>query len=389
MESMAYTDQPHNSSLSLCPSAVTLLFIPSIYTLLFLTALPGNALSLWVFLRCISSVTPIHIYLSHLSISNLLLSLTSPFLTAYFARGSVWDLSSVLCQIVVHGITPVLHINVYISLLILAWVALSRFALLIQNTHASRPSTCATLLPNSFFTCLKRVSFANTVCATVWLISVGSIVPVTVYYSVNEAMKSRKDGEKESGGGGEMCYSPTVELGGSTSAILSTLPMVLFFVLYFLVLVSYVTLLRHIRRSHRNAHIPTSQSLLTRVFRNIVVIQVVLSVCLLPYHIFKPIFMTLAHQPHLLLSPGVGSCHPLSVLIEVKNCLILLAALRGSTDPIMYFLLDRAFRHQTLRLFWPNQTNSSRQEAFWSTTDKIETVNTVTASVDTGHGGVL
>ncbi|XP_047198499.1 probable G-protein coupled receptor 82 [Hippoglossus stenolepis] len=170
MDFTPFTFPPDNSSFSssvscLCPTAATRIFLPSVYTLLFLTALPGNALSLWVFLRCISTISPTHVYLSHLSISNLLLSLTAPFLAAYYAWGSVWTLSGALCQLVLHVITPVLHINIYISLVILTWVALCRFAVLIQHTHASRPSTCTTLLPHTFFTCLLRASFASRVCA--------------------------------------------------------------------------------------------------------------------------------------------------------------------------------------------------------------------------------
>lgn len=271
---------PHNSSssacnFSLCPTAVTLYFLPFTYTLLFLTALPGNALALWVFVRCISTISPIHVYLCHLSISNLLLSLTSPFLAAYYARGLVWSLSEVLCQLVLHGITPVLHINIYISLMILTWVALSRFASLIQNTHASRPSACTTLLPHVFFRSLRKVSFANTVCISVWLVSVGCIVPVTVYYSVNEAASNTTKAEKL--GYVELCYNPTVELGGSLSRTATVAIITFFFVLYLLVLLSYMTVSRHIRRSRRNTSVTTSQGLLRRVLRNIVVIQVAMS----------------------------------------------------------------------------------------------------------------
>lgn len=256
----------HNASCSLCPSAATLYFLPSIYALLFLTALPGNLLSLWVFLRCIPSISPTHIYLSHLSISNLLMAIMVPFLAVYFAMGTHWSIRDIPCQIVLHGITPVLHINIYISLLILTWVALSRFAVLIRNTHASQPSPCISLLPHSFFSSLKRVSFANGVCAILWVVAVGGIVPVTVYYSVNEATRSE-----------EVCYSPVVEIGGSVSSTTSVSLVILFFVLYLLVLVSYVTVLRHLKRSRRNANIASSQSLLARVSRNIVVIQVTMS----------------------------------------------------------------------------------------------------------------
>ncbi|XP_040912691.1 probable G-protein coupled receptor 82 isoform X2 [Toxotes jaculatrix] len=367
-----------SSSLSLCPSAATLFFLPSVYTLLFLTALPGNALSLWVFLRCISTISPTHIYLSHLSVSNLLLSLTTPFLAAYYAWGPVWTQSGVLCQLVLHGITPVLHINVYISLMILTWVALSRFAALIQHTHASRPSTCTTLLPPAFFTRLTRASFASRVCALVWVVAVGGTVPVTVYYSVNEARSGNATAaggyeEAEKGGCMEACYNPAVEIGGSLSAAFTVPVITMFFVFYLLVLLSYMTVLRHIRRSRRSTNITTSQGLLGRVFRNIVVIQVVLSVCLLPYHIFKPIFIFLAHYQRQLTYPPRTSawnhCHPLSTFVELKNCLLLLAALRGSTDPVMYFFLDKNFRQQTLILFGHNRNNPGGRPAASTTAD--------------------
>ncbi|KAM6934097.1 putative G-protein coupled receptor 82 [Xenentodon cancila] len=374
MEGMLKISPPGNVSYSLCPTAATLYLLPTVYAFLFLTALPGNALSLWVFLRCIPTISPIHIYLSHLSVSNLLLSLITPFLAAYYAWGSVWAPRDILCQMVLHGITPVIHTNVYISVLILTWVALSRFAALIRNTHAPRPSACATLLPHGFFMCLTRVSFANTVCAIMWLVSVGGVVPVTVYYSVNEATRTGDDGDGHTGGCVEVCYSPTVELGGRQSAMMTVAVITIFFVFYALVLLSYVSVLRHIRRSRRNTNVSTSQSLLKRVFRNIVVIKVVLSVCLLPYHIFKPIFITLAHdEPQLLYTPGpdLCSCHPLSFLVEMKNCLFLLATLRGSTDPVMYFLLDGTFRNQTLKLLSCTKENSKFQTICWSTTGRV------------------
>nr|XP_020479501.1 probable G-protein coupled receptor 82 isoform X2 [Monopterus albus] len=366
MENTAHTPPADNtscssSSLYLCPTAATLFFLPAVYTLLFLTALPGNALSLWVFLRYISIITPTHVYLSHLSVSNLLLSLTTPFLAAYYIWGSVWTTGGVLCQLVLHGITPVLHINIYISLMILTWVALSRFAALIQHTHASRPSTCTTLLPRAFFTLLTKAPFASRVCTIMWVVAVGGIVPVTVYYSVQEA----------GGDGGcvKVCYNPAVEIGGQLSATFVVLPITTFFVLYLLVLLSYMTVLRHIRRSRRSTSITTSQSLLSSVFRNIVVIQIVLSVCLLPHHLFKPIFISLAHyQRQLTSSPDSTNCHPLSTLVELKNCLLLLAALRGSTDPVMYFLLDQTFRHQTLALLGCKRNNSGGRAAYRSVT---------------------
>ncbi|KAM9347236.1 putative G-protein coupled receptor 82 [Symphorus nematophorus] len=350
----------------LCSTAATLIFLPSVYALHFLVSLPGNALSLWVFLRCISKTSPTHVYLLHLSISNMMLSLTTPFLAAYYAQGSVWKLSSILCQLVLHGITPMLHLNIYLSLMMLMLVAFSRFAVLIQHTHASRPSTCTKLLPHGFFKRLTRTAFASRVCATMWVMAIGCVVPVSVYYSVNEVGAASDNGQAVTAGRVEVCYSPVVELGGSVSAAGSVPPITIFFVCYLLVLLSYMTVLRHVERSRRSTNVTTSQSLLGRVLRNIVVIQVVLSVCLLPFHIFKPIFLSLIHHNHqLTYSPGPNHCHPLSAMVELKSCLLLLTALRGSTDPVMYFLLDKTFRHQTLRVLRCNQKNSSRQTCSW------------------------
>ncbi|KAM4609370.1 putative G-protein coupled receptor 82 [Polymixia lowei] len=330
--------------LSLCPTPATLFLLPSLYALLFLTGLPGNALSLWVFLRHISTKTPTHVYLYHLSFSNLLLSLTAPFLAAYYSRASVWPRTGVLCRLVLHGATPVLHTNIYIGVIILTWVALSRFATLIRHTHASRPSACAGLLPRAFFACLGRASFARGVCAVVWVAVVGAIVPVTAYYSVKEAAGGDEAlaGEDGVNGGVGVCYSPAVEMGGRVSAVYSVPAITLFYVCFLLVLLSYMTVWRHIRRSRRCANITDSHSLLGKVLRNIVVIQVVLIVCLLPHHVFKPIFISLVNAQPQLVHAG----HSFSL----KNFLLLLAVARASADPVIYFLLDKTFRNHTLSL---------------------------------------
>uniref|UniRef100_A0A668AVN1 G protein-coupled receptor 82 n=1 Tax=Myripristis murdjan TaxID=586833 RepID=A0A668AVN1_9TELE len=328
----------------------TLFLLPFLYSLLFLTGLPGNAMSLWVFLRCISNKTSTHVYLSNLSLSNLLLSFTTPFLAAYYAQGSVWLQSSFMCQLVLHSVTPLLHINIYIGVTILTWVALSRFATIIQHTHAARQSACTTLLPASFFACLRKASIAYRVCAAVWVLAVGCIVPVTVYYSVKEAARGNEVVADV------VCYNPAVEIGGGLSTASCVPAITIFFICFLLVLLSYVTVLRHIRRSSRSTNIATSHSLLGRVIRNILVIQVVLAVCLLPHHVFKPIFISLVLQQ--LAHPDV-----FFPILQVKNCLLFLAALRGSTDPVVYFLLDKTFRSHTLSLFGRHSNTCSSSES--------------------------
>ena len=114
-------------------------------------------------------------------------------------------------------------------------------------------------------------------------------MPVTVYYSVNEAAAADKDGEVKKGGRAEVCYNPAVEIGGSLSATFTVPVITMFFVFYLLVLLSYLTVLRHIERSRRSTKVATSQSLLGKVLRNIVVIQVAISYIILNYLVLSPL----------------------------------------------------------------------------------------------------
>lgn len=52
----------------------------------------------------------------------------------------------------------------------------------------------------------------------------------------------------------------------------------------------------------------------------------------------------------------------------MKNCLYLLAALRGSTDPVMYFLLDKTFRQQIFTVLGRKQDKIKDKPMFWSVT---------------------
>lgn len=83
-------------------------------------------------------------------------------------------------------------------------------------------------------------------------------MPVTVYYSVNEAAAADKDEEVKKGGRAVVCYNSAVEIGGSLSAAFTVPVIIMFFVVYLLVLLSYLTVLRHIERSRRSTKVTSS-----------------------------------------------------------------------------------------------------------------------------------
>ncbi|XP_041937430.1 probable G-protein coupled receptor 82 isoform X2 [Alosa sapidissima] len=324
-----------NVTIRLCPSVTTYIVLPTLYTLMFLAGLPGNILSLWVFMSKIPDKSPTHIYLINLSVSNLVLCLTMPILAAYYALSSFLDISHPFCKMAVSLLTPIIHTNITVGMINLTWVALSRCATLILNNHAHRPNRVTKVLPSAF---LHQ-----------FLVLAG-LVPFVVMYSMEVSQTPLR----------EKCYSVRVEVGSGGSVIVGSL--VISFLSYLLVLSSYIALSRHIQRIRHNTAMSNQQHVYARVFRNIMVILVVLSICLLPHQIWKVVFLQLVHQYSDSASLEANSCHPLSVHVEVKNVLISLAALRCSADPITYFLLDRTFRKHTVSMLGltpPSNSQSS------------------------------
>ncbi|XP_072541299.1 probable G-protein coupled receptor 82 [Salminus brasiliensis] len=332
-----------NSSVSLCQTFTTHLVLPILYSAMFLTGLCGNTLSLWVFMAKISGKSPTHIYLINLGISNLMLCLSMPFIAAYYAFGTRWSVTSAVCQLAINGLTPVLHTNIGVGMIILTWLALSRLATLIQHNHGPRPSKCIKILPGVFFSRLRQTPFALGVCLGTWAFVATAIIPSVVVYSMRETELLR-NGEEQA------CYSVVVEAGGSGSQAFAVVGIVMFLFCLLVVISAYIAVIRHFYRSRNSTVISDRHKVYTTVFRNILLIQIVLVICLLPYHIYKAIFIAIA-QTFSLYGEPLSGCHPLSMYVEIKNVLLCLAALRCSTDPVMYFLLDKTFKKHARSLF--------------------------------------
>ncbi|XP_066497186.1 probable G-protein coupled receptor 82 [Hoplias malabaricus] len=331
-----------NTSLCLCQTFTTHLFLPILYVAIFLTGIFGNILSLWIFGAKISGKSPTHIYLINLGISNMMLCLSMPFIAFYYALGTTWLARSFVCQLAINVLTPVLHTNIGVSMIILTWLAMSRFATLIQHGTGPRPNRCIKFLPGVFFSKLRNATFALGVCLGTWAFVATGIIPSVVIYSLKETEKVSADEEA--------CYSLVVEVGESGSQAFAIVGIIVFFLCLLVVLSAYVAVIRHFYRSRNNSAISDKHRVYSRVFRNIVVIQIVLVVCLLPYHIYKAVFIHLA-KVNAMPGEHPSECHPMSIYVEIKNVLVCLASLRCSTDPIMYYLLDHTFRKYTKRLF--------------------------------------
>ncbi|NXV01561.1 GPR82 protein, partial [Cettia cetti] len=320
-----------NNSSCLQPSPATTVALPIIYSCLLPAGIFGNLLAVWVFSRKAPSRRTQYIYLANLVTANLLVCSTMPFLAAYFAGGHRWPYGSLACTIAHHLGALVMHVSMYVTIAILCSIALSQYATLRKGSGTQH----STALPGKFHGRLlqkfRRPKFAKCLCVVIWLI-VLCITATAITYNIQH------------GASGEFptCYNIRVEAGERPAMIAASLATACFFLSFMTVLWSYYSLTRHLSRIQKNTCIGAKHLIYRTVKRNILIIQTILTVCFLPYHIFRPIF-------YVLLTDD--NCPRLNYLVEIKNFLTCLAAAKSSLDPVITLLLDRTFKESLYGLF--------------------------------------
>ncbi|XP_067401085.1 probable G-protein coupled receptor 82 [Emydura macquarii macquarii] len=323
-----------NSTCLLQPSLASTVVLPIIYSFLFITGSFGNILSYWIFSKHIATKRTQNIYLTNLVIANLLVCSTMPFLAAYFADGYQWAYESVLCKIVNYFGTLAMQTSMYISITILCWTAVSQYATLMKNNDYTQYSPSVN--ENFFYKCLldkfRQPKFAKYLCISIWIIVLGVTIPVIMYDYHVEPNQEQVD----------RCYHWKSEYGGLTAKIPVLIATAWFFLFFTTVLFSYYSLVNHLSKIQKNSCIGKKHLIYCTVKRNIFVIQLILTVCFLPYHIFRPIFYALFASE---------DCQRMNYLVETKNFLTCLAVAKSSTDPVVNLLLDKTFKKNLYNFF--------------------------------------
>ncbi|NWV24934.1 GPR82 protein, partial [Origma solitaria] len=329
-----------NNSVCLQPSLATTVALPIIYSCLLPAGIFGNMLAAWVFSRKAPTRRTQYIYLANLVTANLLVCSTMPFLAAYFAAGHRWPYKSAGCRVAHHLGTLVMHVSMYVSIVILCSIALSQYATLKNSS-----SQYSQELPGNFYRRLlqkfRRPKFAKCLCVVIWLI-VLCITITAITYSTQEM----------AAGEFPTCYNIRVEVGERPAMIAGSLATACFFLSFMTVLWSYYCLTRHLNKIQKNTCIGEKHLIYRTVKRNILVIQMILTVCFLPYHIFRPIFYALLTY---------NDCPRLNYLVEIKNFLTCLAAAKSSLDPVITLLLDKTFKKSLYGLFTKSTPENQNQ----------------------------
>ncbi|NWH58550.1 GPR82 protein, partial [Geococcyx californianus] len=320
-----------NSTCFLQPSLATTVALPVIYAFLFPVGSFGNILAAWIFSRHASSKRTQYIYLVNLITANLLICSTMPFLVAYFARGYEWTYNSAVCKIANHIGTVIMHVTMYVTIVILCSTALNQYATLKKNSDAQHSPAINENFYRRVLEKFRQPKFAKYFCIFIWL-TVLCVTATAITYNVQaRAMEEF-----------HRCYNIRVEVGEFSTMIAVCLATACFFASFMMVLLSYYSLTRHLSKIQRNTCIGEKHLIYRTVKRNILVIQMILTVCFLPYHTFRPFFYVLLTN---------NDCSRINYLVEIKNFLTCLAAVKSSLDPVITLLLDKTFKKSLYGLF--------------------------------------
>ncbi|XP_068772473.1 probable G-protein coupled receptor 82 [Struthio camelus] len=332
------------NSTCLQPSVATTVALPIIYSFLFTIGSFGNILSAWIFSRKISTKRTKYIYRANLVAANLLICSTMPFLAAYFASGYQWTYDSAVCRTANHLGTLIMHVSMYVTITILCSTALSQYATLKKSNDLTQYSQTAN---ESFYRGVlqkfRQPKFAKHLCITIWLTVVCITVTAITYDAQAKAVQEF-----------HRCYNIRVESGEYTTKIAASVATACFFLSFITVLMSYYSLTRHLSKIQKNTCIGKKHLIYRTVKRNILVIQIILTVCFLPYHIFRPLFYVLLTNK---------DCQRLNYLVEIKNFLTCLAAAKSSLDPLITLLLDKKFKKSLYGLFRKSTSNHHKRTA--------------------------
>ncbi|CAH2297234.1 ase-activated receptor 1 [Pelobates cultripes] len=98
-------------------------FIPSVYTVVFIVALPLNIMAIIIFLAKMKVRKPAVVYMLNLAVADVLFASTLPFKIVYHFNGNNWIFGSVMCRFV----TATFYYNMYCSILLITAISVDRF----------------------------------------------------------------------------------------------------------------------------------------------------------------------------------------------------------------------------------------------------------------------
>ncbi|XP_071322121.1 proteinase-activated receptor 2 [Trachinotus anak] len=281
-------------------SRLTTVFLPIIYIIVFVVALPTNAMAIWVFLFRTKTKHPSSIYMANLALADLLFVVWVPLKIAYHFNGNNWIYGGGLCKVLV----AFFYGNMYCSIAFIACISVQRYWAVVHPLSRQQYSSCVAVL------------VSVTIWVVVWLLT----IPLYLYdqevrvrnLNILTCHDVTKPSQKKIAAG----YFLTM---GTLGFVVPTV----------VCIISYVLMLKSLRNSMAD---PTIAKKRRKAVVLIVTVLVMFLVCFAPSNI-----MLLVH--YILLLDGAANN-----MYGFYITTLCLASLNSCIDPFVYYFISEDFR---------------------------------------------
>ncbi|XP_029001523.1 uracil nucleotide/cysteinyl leukotriene receptor [Betta splendens] len=283
------------------------------YILVFVLALNGNSLALWIFSHQRGASSPANVFLIHLAVADLSYVIILPLRATYHLTGGHWPFGEVPCRVA--GF--LFYVNMYASLYFLACVAGDRYLAVVHAVRSLK---------------VRRARYAHVISFSLWALVTVSMAPLLLTHQTTDV------------DGTTVCLQLYREKA-SRSALIS---LAVAFTPPFLATLSCYLLIIH----SLNGGSRLEPALKLRALRTIGLVMLIYVVCFLPYHVSRATFILGYNHP------GV-SCQTRRGLGLANRLTSSLTCLNGALDPLVYLFGAEKFRGTLTRLFCKDKAGVS------------------------------
>lgn len=289
-------------SASLLTGKLTTVFLPIVYTVVFVVGLPSNGMALWIFLFRTKKKHPAVVYMANLALADLLSIIWFPVKIAYHIHGNNWTYGESLCKVLI----GFFYGNMYCSILFITCLSVQRYWVIVNPMAHTR----------------KNANIAIGISLGIWLLILLVTIPLYLVKQTSYIPALNIT----------TCHDvlPEEVLVGDMFNYFLSLAIGVFLFPAILMASAYVLMIRTLQSSAIDEN---SGKRRKRAIKLIVTVLVMYLVCFTPSNILLVVhYFTIKHW-------GQSSVYALYILA------LCLSTLNSCIDPFVYYFVSEDFRN--------------------------------------------